>query len=163
MYTLKTIARRSTALGMAVADVAAAVMPAASVFADALNPLTERSLLLSSSAPGYLDTDGSGNATYAPAGSGPNGKKTGETFTFTVSSSDTVEGFSLQYCTAAAGWCQAPGNNTGDADPNNDGDTADSTRLANETPTTGGHALGLSDFDFVGTWTQGGGAGQYQI
>lgn len=164
MYTLKSIARRSTALGMAVAVVAAAVMPAAAVFADALNPLTERSLLLSSSAPGYIDTDGSGNATYAPAGSGPNGMKTGETFTFTVSSSATVEGFSLQYCTAAAGWCQAPGNNTGDADPNNDGSTADSTR---ETNALAHQSEQRSDFDFVqdGTtaWGEGSAAGQYQI
>ena len=164
MYTLKTIARRSTALGMAVAFVAAAVMPAAAVFADALNPLTERSLLLSSSAPGFLNTDGSGNPTYAPAGSGPNGMKTGETFTFKVSSAGTVEGFSLQYCTSAAGWCQAPGNNTGDADINNDGTVnapgdPDNTRETNTTA----HPLGRSDFDFVGNWTQGIGAGQYQV
>lgn len=170
MYTLKSIARRGTALGMAASLLVAAVMPAASVFADALNPLTERSLLLSSSAPGYQKTDGAGNATYAPAGSGPNGEKTGETFTFTVStqSPPDVRGFSFQYCTTAAGYCRAPGNNAGDADPNNDGNLIDSTRNNNAT----GHPLGTSDLDIVGTFTQagfgaGGGvaptAGQFQI
>lgn len=118
MYTLKSIVRRGSALGGAVALLVAAVVPSASVFADALNPLTERSLLLSSSAPGYTDTDGSGNPTYAPPGSGPNGKKTGETFSFKVSSDSTsraIKGMTFQFCTGAAGKCQGPGDNTGDA------------------------------------------------
>ena len=157
MYTLKTIARRGTALGMAASLLVAAVMPAAAVFADALNPLTERSLLLSSSAPGYQSTDGAGNPTYAPAGSGPNGTKTGETFTFTVStqSPPDVKGFSFQYCTVAAGLCRAPGNNAGDADPDRDGvgvgiDVSD--RQDNAT----GHPLGTSDLDVAGVFTQAG-------
>jgi hypothetical protein len=158
MYTLKLIARRGTALGAAFALLVAAVVPAAPAFADALNPLTERSLLLSSSAPGYVDTDGSGNPTYAPPGSGPNGKKTGETFTFKVSSTASISGMSLQYCTTAAGHCKGPGNNTGDADPNDDGSTADSTRLLNETPTTGGWALNKSDLNVVGTFVNDGDA-----
>lgn len=124
MYTLKSIARRGTPLAAVFAIVAATLLPAASAFADALNPLTERSLMLSSSAPGFTDTDGSGNSNgapnaigenYAPAGSGPNGKKTGETFSFKVSSTATIKAFTLQYCTGAAGKCQGPGNNTGDA------------------------------------------------
>lgn len=120
MYTLKSIARRATAFGAALTVLVAAAGPSAVVLADALNPLTERSLLLSSSAPGYQNTDGSGNATYAPPGSGPNGQKTGETFSFRVSSDSTgagrdVKAFTLQYCTSAAGKCQAPGNNDGDA------------------------------------------------
>lgn len=124
MYTLKSMVRRGTPLAAVVAIVAATVFPSAAVFADELNPLTERSLMLSSSAPGYVDTDGSGNSAgqlnavgenYAPAGSGPNGKKTGETFSFKVSSNATIKAFDLQYCTSAAGNCQAPGNNTGDA------------------------------------------------
>ena len=96
MYKLKAIARRSSLLGMTAAFAFASFAPVASVFAAELNPLTERSLLLSSSAPGYIDTDGSGYstanpnpaagggtpATYAPAGSGPNGKKSGQTFSF---------------------------------------------------------------------------------
>jgi hypothetical protein len=181
MYTLKSIATRGTALGAAFALVASAAIPAASVFADALNPLTERSLMLSSSAPGYMDTDGSGNSqtlpnaigeNYAPAGSGPNGKKTGETFTFTISSDSppATKGFSLQYCTTAAGYCRSPGDNTGDADPNNDGSTVDSTRQANEDSTPGagdgGHSNGTSDLDFVsgGTeFSQGSGPGQFQV
>ncbi|RYF29238.1 MAG: hypothetical protein EOO17_02075 [Chloroflexi bacterium] len=129
MYTLKSIARRSVTLGAAFAIVASTIVPAASVFADELNPLTERSLLLSSSAPGFQDTDGSGNSTanpsadpnngtYAPAGSGPNGKKTGQTFSFRVSSDSTVAGnevkaMTFQYCTKAAGLCRSPGNNVG--------------------------------------------------
>lgn len=35
-----------------------------------------------------------------------------------MSSTKTVKGFALQYCTSAAGNCQAPGNNTGDARDN---------------------------------------------
>lgn len=124
MYTLKSIVRRGTPLVAVFAMVVATVVPSAAVFADELNPLTERSLMLSSSAPGFVDTDGSGNSTaapnaigenYAPAGSGPNGKKTGETFSFKVSSNATIKAFDLQYCTGAAGNCQAPGNNDGDA------------------------------------------------
>lgn len=125
-YTLKSIAQRGLLVGVAV--VTAAVAPA-HVFADSLNPLTERSLLLSSSAPGFQDTDGSGNSEtslnaggtyYAPPGSGPNGKKTGQTFTFRVSSdsaatSTPIKALTFQYCTTAAGYCQSPGNNTGDA------------------------------------------------
>lgn len=153
-FTLKSIAQRGSLLVAAVGLVAASVAPA--VFADALNPLTERSLLLSSSAPGWQDTDGSGYSTaspnpgaigsptlpeegvsgeegylperpnpnyipgsYAPAGSGANGRKTGETFSFRLSTAATpaapIHAFTLQYCTEAAGNCQAPGDNEGDA------------------------------------------------
>lgn len=133
--TLTSFAKRGSMLVAAAGLVVATIAPAA-VFADALNPLTERSLLLSSSAPGYQDTDGSGNSTdnpnpaastginpgdpgyvpgtYAPAGSGANGRKTGQTFSFRVSSTATINAFTLQYCTQAAGLCQAPGNNDGD-------------------------------------------------
>ncbi len=159
MYTLKSIAQRSVTLGAAFAIVAATIVPAAPAFADALNPLTQRSLLLSSSAPGFMDTDGSGNSNaspnsvntnYAPAGSGPNGKKSGETFTFTHTSDATIKGFSLQYCTSAAGYCQAPGNNTGDArTPDPDRET-NAVAHAKSTPT--------SDFEFVAgggnSWTE---------
>lgn len=162
MYTLKTIARRGTALGMVAAIVVSAILPAASAFADSLNPLTERSLLLSSSAPGYQNTDGSGNPTYAPAGSGPNGEKSGETFTFTVSSTDTVKGMSFQYCTTAAGFCRGPGNNDGDADPDNNGNMSDSNRDANIFPRAVGDET-ESDLDVIGTFTQGTGAGQFQV
>ena len=172
MYTLKSIVRRGSTLGAAVAVFAAAIVPTAPVFADALNPLTERSLLLSSSAPGFQNTDGSGNSSdvpnsvgenYAPAGSGPNGTKTGETFTFKTSTTPNslVKGFSLQYCTEAAGWCQAPGNNAGNADPDDDGTMTGGDRSDNATA----HALGspTSDFDFVSDFTQGTGAGQFQV
>lgn len=112
MSTLKTIVRRSTALGSAFALLAGAVVPAMPVYADALNPLTDRSLTLSSGSPGWAYTDGSGNSTYAPPNSGANGQKTGNTFDFKVSSTATVEGFSFQYCTTSAGYCQGPGTNT---------------------------------------------------
>lgn len=117
MYKLKDIARRSTALVAAVtmlSGVVSAAVPALAS-ADALNPLTERSLMLSSSSPGHHFVDGSGNSTYAPPGSGPNGKKTGETFTFKVSTDSTgagpgIKAFSLQYCDTPAGQCMSPGN-----------------------------------------------------
>lgn len=161
MYTLKSILRRGTPLAAAVAVVTATMLPAASVFADALNPLTERSLMLSSSAPGYVDTDGSGNSAaapnaigenYAPAGSGPNGKKTGETLTFKASSTKTIKAFDLQYCTKAAGFCQAPGNNSGAV--------STSDRAAND-PT--GWAAHTSDLEISNSFTEGTGAGQFQI
>ena len=173
MYTLKSIAQRGTLLGAATALVVAAVIPTAQVLADALNPLTERSLMLSSSAPGFQDTDGSGNSAaapnaigenYAPAGSGPNGKKTGETFEFKVSSTKTIKAFTLQYCTGAAGVCQAPGNNTGDADPNDDGDTADSTRELNAAAWPNSRSdLEISNSFAQGTPGADPAAGQFQL
>lgn len=118
MYKLKSIARRSTALGAAFAVLATAVIPAAPAFADALNPLTDRSLTLSSGAPGWDDMDGSGNTTYAPPNSGANGRKTGNTFAFKVSTNttgtgtnDPIKDITFQYCTKPAGDCLAPGNN----------------------------------------------------
>lgn len=89
--------------------------------ADALNPLTDRSLTLSSSAPGWDYTDGSGNTTYAPPNSGANGKQTGNTFDFKVSTNSTssgtnipIKGMTLQYCTTSAGNCTSPGDDTYD-------------------------------------------------
>lgn len=193
MYRIKSIARRATAFGAAAAVLAAAVIPSIAVYADALNPLTERSLLLSSSAPGFQNTDGSGNSAvspnsigqnYAPAGSGPNGMKTGETFTFTHTSTANVKGFSLQYCTSAAGVCQSPGNNgemvpgyTGDADDPgdarngvfNDDDNMDgrpdNVLLDGGDPVPGasGHYNEKSDLDFVGTFVEGTGAGTFEV
>lgn len=112
MYTLKSVARRGTLLGAAFALVAAAVLPATYASADALNPLTERSLTLSSSSPGWSYTDGSGNTTYAPPNSGANGQKTGNYFDFKVSSTATVKALSFQYCTTSAGSCEIPGNDS---------------------------------------------------
>lgn len=177
MNVLKTIIKKGSLLVATAALVASSVLPASFAHADALNPLTERSLLLTSSAPGWQNTDGAGNSEdnpnaipeyYAPPGSGPNGRKTGETFTFNVSTdslaaSTPLKAISLQYCTSAAGKCQGPGNNTGDADPNSDGSTADTTRILNETPTTGGWAINKSDLNTVGTFTEGSGAGQFQV
>jgi hypothetical protein len=163
MYTLKSIAKRGALLSAAGALLVAAILPGASAFADALNPLTERSLMLSSSAPGFVDTDGSGNSytapnagggNFAPAGSGPNGKKTGETFTFKVSSSALIKGFDLQYCTKAAGKCVAPGNNTGDAA------AATPNRAINDPDSW---KVGKSDFNIETGFTEGTGAGQFQV
>lgn len=117
MYTLKSIARRGTsfaaAMALVVSSVGSAVLPAMSAYADALNPLTDRSLTLSSSSPGWANTDGSGNSTYAPPNSGANGGKTGNTFEFSTSSNSTgnpIKAFTFQYCTAPAGLCRAPGD-----------------------------------------------------
>jgi len=169
MYTLKSIFKRGALLSAAGAMLVAAILPASAAFADALNPLTERSLMLSSSAPGFVDTDGSGNSfaapnatggNFAPAGSGPNGKKTGETFVFKVSSSADIYGFDLQYCTKAAGKCVAPGNNDGNADPNKDGVLSDSTRAINDPDSW---ADNKSDFNIETGFTEGTGAGQFQV
>lgn len=183
MYTLKSIVQRGALLGAAGALVVATFAPSAVVLANSLTPLTERSLLLSSSAPGYVNTDGSGYTSqsgsnpnpggdgvvgdtgtsvpysYAPAGSGPNGMKTGEKFTFTVSTTDTVQGFSFQYCTTAAGLCKAPGNNTGDAR---------TTPTPDRETNAVAHPLNRSDLDIVGTFDQAAAAtaptaGQFQI
>jgi len=167
--TLKSIATRGSMLVAVAALLVSAVIPTLA-YADALNPLTERSLLLTSSAPGFADTDGSGNSNdapnsilenYAPAGSGPNGKKSGETFTFRVSTTKAIKTFTLQYCTSAAGKCQAPGNNSGEGDVDRNGNTSDSTRAEN----VDAHELAIptSDFESVGAWTQGTGPGQFQI
>lgn len=186
--TLKSIVGRGSMLGAVFALVVATVLPAASAYADALNPLTERSLMLSSSAPGFMDSDGSGNSegalnaneeNFAPPGSGPNGKKTGETFTFKVSSdsstgsSNSIQAFTLQYCTTAAGYCQAPGDNnkmTPDADSDGIGDgdfrngAYDADTNADGRPTNAeAHPLGHSDLNIVDGWTEGPGAGQFQV
>lgn len=112
MYTLKSIVRRSTTLGMVVALFAATILPAVPVFADELNPLTDRSLTLTSGSPGWAFTDGSGNSTYAPPNSGANGQKTGNTFDFKTSTGGvSIKGISFQYCTTSAGDCYGPGDN----------------------------------------------------
>jgi len=180
--TLKSIATRGSMLVAAAALLVSAVIPTLA-YADALNPLTERSLLLTSSAPGFVDTDGSGNSfaapnsigeNYAPAGTGPNGKKSGETFTFRVSTTAAIKAFTLQYCTSAAGKCQAPGDNTGDAralfpetgltdDLANADTSAWEVRTPNRQTNAVAHPTGKSDFDSVGAWTQGAGPGQFQI
>jgi len=121
-YTLKSAIRRGSLLSAAFALVVATFVPFASTHADALNPLTDRSLTLSSSAPGWDYLDGSGNTTYAMPNSGANGQKTGNTFSFKVSSDtlnpdendvtpEPVKAMTFQYCTQPAGECLAPGNN----------------------------------------------------
>jgi len=114
MYKLKSIVRRSSLLGASLALVAATFLPATLTYADALNPLTSRTLTLSSSSPGWDFTDGSGNPTYAQPNSGANGQKTGNTFSFNVSTDshavNPVKAFTFQYCTLAAGICMSPGN-----------------------------------------------------
>jgi len=143
MYTLKSIAKRGATLSAAfvlvVSSLAASAAPA---FADELNPLTERSLTLSSSSPGWANTDGSGNSTYAPPNSGANGQKSGNYFSFKVSSSATVNTFSLQYCTTSAGSCEIPGN---DATPGVD--TATTSDLNVNYPSAS--EVGSSDFSTV--------------
>ncbi len=120
-YNLKSVVRRGTMLTAAFVIAGASLLPFTSASADALNPLTDRSLTLSSSAPGWDFKDGSGNETYAAPNSGANGKQTGNTFSFKVSTNSTnagvnptnepIKAITFQYCTAAAGTCTAPGNN----------------------------------------------------
>jgi hypothetical protein len=126
MYKLKQAMKRGSAFAGAVgllAGIGTSALPAFAS-ADALNPLTERSLTLSSSSPGWASTDGSGNTTYAPPNSGANGQKTGNYFSFKVSSAATVNTMSFQYCTESAGKCFIPGD---DATPGTDvpGSTSD--------------------------------------
>lgn len=111
-YTLKSVTRRGSMFAAAFAMVVAAVAPAASIHADALNPLTDRSLTLSSSSPGWSNKDGSGNDTYAQPNSGANGEKTGNTFAFKVSSAADIQAMTFQYCSTSAGNCMGPGNNS---------------------------------------------------
>jgi hypothetical protein len=188
-HTLKSVVKRGTMFGAVFALVAATLLPSVSVYADALNPLTERSLMLSSSAPGFTDTDGSGNSAgspnsvgenYAPAGSGPNGKKTGQTYSFKVSSEATIKAFTFQYCTTAAGKCRSPGNNDptpsvaddgvdGDADEDRDGDADldkadDNSRVPNATA----WGQSRSDLNVTPGFTQGAAndppaAGEFQV
>ena len=113
-YNLKSVARRGSLLTAAFVIAGASLLPFTSASADALNPLTDRSLTLSSSAPGWDYTDGSGNTTYAQPNSASNGQKTGNTFSFKVSSDSTtreIHAMTFQYCTFPAGDCLAPGNN----------------------------------------------------
>lgn len=117
-YNLKSAARRGSMLTAAFVIAGASLLPFTSVSADALNPLTDRSLTLSSSAPGWDFKDGSGNDTYAAPNSGANGRKTGNTYSFKVSTDSSAAGtnapvkaLTFQYCTAAAGTCTSPGNN----------------------------------------------------
>lgn len=126
MYKLKDVASRATAFAGAVfmlGGVVSMALPGIAS-ADALNPLTERTLTLTSSSPGFKYFDGSGNSpsnpnaaglNYSPPGSGPNGYKSGEKFSFRVSTDSSgagpaIEGITFQYCTAAAGQCLAPGD-----------------------------------------------------
>lgn len=139
MYTLKSIVRRGTLLSATAALTIAAVVPATSVFADALNPLTNRSLTLSSSAPGWDKTDGSGNSTYAQPNSGANGFKTGNTFAFNVSTdshaTNTVKAFTFQYCTKSAGDCTSPGDDASATVPGTDDPTHADLNVATSSPT----------------------------
>ncbi len=157
MYKLKSIARRGSLLGSAAALVVAVVAPAVPAFADALNPLTERSLTLSSSSPGWSYKDGSDNSTYAPPNSGANGQKAANYFSFKVSSDSSganprVKGFSFQYCTTAAGDCLSPGDDgwTGSAPSMTRNADGPSTSDLNVTVNNGTKAeVGAGDFGTV--------------
>ncbi len=122
-YKIKELAKRGTALLGAAGMLAGIGTSALPVFvsADALNPLTERSLTLSSSSPGWSYLDGSGNTTYAPPNSGANGQKTGNTYSFRMSSNGkTIKAITFMYCTTPAGDCTAPGNDASATVPGTD-------------------------------------------
>jgi hypothetical protein len=149
MYKLKKTAKRIAAFSGAIGFLSSIAFIAATpviVSADPLNPLTARTLLLTSSSPGWAYTDGAGDTTYAPAGSGANGLKTGETFTFNTSTDSVASGvplkaFTFQYCTTAAGYCASPGN--------------DATALTDTSST--------SDLNVAGSWSEGAVAGDFEI
>jgi hypothetical protein len=113
MYKLKQALKRGSAFAGAMsllAGIGTSALPAIAS-ADALNPLTERSLTLSSSSPGWSYKDGSGNTIYAPPNSGANGQKTGNFFSFKTSTLNaSINAFTFQYCTTPAGNCLSPGN-----------------------------------------------------
>lgn len=159
LYRIKAVAKRAALLSTAAFVAVAAYLPAPSAFADALNPLTDRSLTLSSSAPGWDYKDGSGNGTYAVPGSGANGQKTGNTFDFKVSTTTTsnLKAMSFQYCTTPAGNCKAPGDNAytgtaGSATRNGDSTTTSDLNVVTNSPAE----IGSSDFSTIVQTTAGG-------
>ncbi len=147
MYNLKDVAKRGSALLGAVgllAGIGTSVLPAFAS-ADSLNPLTKRSLTLSSSSPGWAFTDGSGNSTYAPPNSGANGKQTGNTFAFHNSTANgALQTISFQYCTTSAGLCTAPGDDLADPGGSDDASHAD-LNVVTSSPAE----VGNSDFGTV--------------
>lgn len=136
MHKIKVVAKRGSALlGAAglLLGIGASALPAFAS-ADALNPLTQRSLALSSSSPGWSYTDGSGNTTYAYPGSGANGKQTSNFYSFNVSSAKSINALTFQYCINPAGDCVDPGN-----DSTHGTDTASTSDLQVKTGTGAGN------------------------
>ena len=157
LYKLKVAAKRGALLSTAAFVAVAAYLPAPAAFADALNPLTDRSLTLSSSSPGWDYKDGSGNGTYAVPGSGANGQKTGNTFDFKVSTTTTsnLKAMTFQYCTGPAGDCHAPGDNgySGSGPYTRNGDSATTSDL--NVVTSSPAEVGSSDFSTIVDGTNG--------
>jgi hypothetical protein len=147
MYKFNVAVKRGSALLGAVGllvGIGASALPAF-VSADTLNPLTKRSLSLSSSSPGWAYTDGSGNTLYAPPNSGANGQKTGNSFAFHNSTaSGALNAMTFQYCTTSAGLCTSPGDDTGDPGGSDDSSHAD-LNVATNNPAE----LASSDFSTV--------------
>jgi hypothetical protein len=120
MDKIKDISRRGSILLVTAVFLGAwlSTLPVVA-FADIFfnSEFANRILLLSSSSPGWSYTDGAGNTTFAQPGSGPNGKQTAEQFNLVTNSDNSgagkhILGMSFQYCTAAAGNCYGPGNDT---------------------------------------------------
>ena len=115
MNTLRITARRSLLFVALFLLVFAPLGSGSPVYANTSTPLTQRSLTLSSSSPGWDYLDPSGNGTSSPPNSGTNGQKSGNSFSFNVgtdsSTTNTVKALTFQYCTTASGTCMAPGNN----------------------------------------------------
>jgi hypothetical protein len=154
MINIKSVARRGTSLVAALSllsGIGTSLAPVM-VHADALNPLTERSLTLSSSSPGWAYKDGSGNSTYAYPNSGTNGKKSANYFSFKPSTTGTIYAMTFQYCTTSAGNCLAPGDDgwTGatrnsDVDPTGNGYGKSDLSIHTSTPT----AISSSDWTTI--------------
>lgn len=165
MYKLKQAMKRGSALAGAVsllAGISTSALPSL-VSADDLNPLTERSLTLSSSSPGWANTDGSGNSTYAPPNSGANGQKTGNYFSFKVSTNSAadadadgnpdnpIKAITFQYCTKSAGNCISPGNDSLASTPGTD----DATHADLNVNYPSASEVGSGDFSTVVDSTSG--------
>jgi len=163
MYKLKDVVKRGSALlGVAglLAGVGASAMPTF-VSADSLNPLYERSLTLSSSSPGWSYSDGSGNtydgttnpghSLYAAPNTGANGKQTGETLSFKVSSTATIKAFDTQFCTSPSGNCLAPGDDGFDTS----GGTGSYTRNADDSSHADYNITSSASAGTASTWTEG--------
>lgn len=114
MIHIKNVLERATPLGAAATLLLAAAVPALS-FTRSANaaPLTNRGLMVTSTVPSDELTAPDGTTyTNLDPGDPRNGAEVGHTYTFTVGTSQSLEGFTIEYCEAAfdfvgAGNCAA--------------------------------------------------------
>lgn len=115
MIHIKNVLNRVTPLGAAGALLVSAAIPAITLSRIAsADPLTERSLRVSSTIPND-DVTAPDGTTYSslPAGDPRNGAKVDHTYTFKVATTGNIQGFTIEYCETAFGFvgegaCDAP-------------------------------------------------------